>query len=137
MNSILDNLSIGSYQDALDPPPGVTALLCVAEEHQIAESPLLNHKIPIVDMKAIPSEQLQEAVDWIAEHIADHRIMVFCHGGVGRSPSVVVAYLCCTFDYGFGEAVEFVAVRKPRMVTLPNLILRIADLKKPGHVPAA
>ena len=129
VNFILDNLAIGDYQEALHPPPEVTALLCVAEEHDISESPLLTHKVPIVDMKAIPSPQLKEAVEWIIAHINDHRIMVFCHGGIGRSPSVVVAYLCCVLNYGFGESVEFVATRKPRMTIMPNLILRIADVK--------
>jgi protein-tyrosine phosphatase len=127
---ILDNLAIGSYHDALDPPAEITALLNVADEHDVSDSPLVNHKVAIVDMKSIPAAQLKEAVAWIIAHISDHKIMVFCHGGVGRSPSVVVAYLCCALDYGFGEAVEFVAIRKPRMVTLPNLILRIADIKR-------
>jgi protein-tyrosine phosphatase len=49
---------------------------------------------------------------------------------VGRSPSVVVAYLVCVEGYGYGEAVEFVAAKKPYMSTLPNLILSIERLKE-------
>ena len=129
MNWILDNLAIGDFHEALRPPSAITALLCVAEEHPLPPTSLLAHKVPMVDMKSIPLPLLKEAVDWLAAHIGDHRILVYCHGGVGRSPSVVVAYLCCALEYGFGEAVELVATRKPRMVTLPNLILRIADMR--------
>lgn len=130
MKFILDNLAVGDYQEALQPPPEITALLCVAEEHDLENPSLLYHKVPVVDMKAIPAVLLKDAVEWIIEHIEDQRIMVFCHGGVGRSPSVVIAYLCCVHGYGFGEAVEFVATRKPRMSILPKLILRIAEAKR-------
>jgi protein-tyrosine phosphatase len=126
---ILDHLAVGSYQDALQPPAGITGLLNVAEEHDLDQSTLLYHKVPVADMKAIPAPQLKEAVEWIAAHIEDRHIMVFCHGGVGRSPSIIVAYLCCMLGMGFGEAVEFVATRKPRMTILPKLILRIAEVK--------
>jgi protein-tyrosine phosphatase len=127
---ILDHLAVGNYQEALQPPEGITALLNVAEEHDVDESALLYCKVPVVDMKSIPVPLLKKAVSWIAANIEDHNIMVFCHGGVGRSPSVIVAYLCCAHGLGFGEAVEFVATRKPRMSILPNLILQIAEVKR-------
>jgi protein-tyrosine phosphatase len=130
MDFILDRLAVGSYQEALQPPAGITALLSVAEEHDLDQPTLLYHKVPVADMKAIPAPQLKEAVEWIAAHIEDHHIMVFCHGGVGRSPTIIVAYLCCMLGMGFGEAVEFVATRKPRMTILPKLILRIAEVKQ-------
>jgi hypothetical protein len=58
---------------------------------------------------------------------------VFCDGGVGRSPSVVVAYLCSK-GMRFGQAVEFVAMRKPYMSILPNLIesIRKAFVRPPA-----
>jgi protein-tyrosine phosphatase len=127
---ILDNLAVGDYQEALQPPPEITALLCVAEEHDVDHPGLHCHKVPVMDMKAIPVPLLKSAVEWIIANIKTQRIMVFCHGGVGRSPSVIVAYLCCVHGLGFGEAVEFVATRKPRMSILPNLILRIAEVKR-------
>jgi protein-tyrosine phosphatase len=127
---ILDHLAVGSYQEALTPPSGITALLNVAEEHDLTEASLLYGKVPVVDMKSIPAPLLKDAVTWIASHIDDQKIMVFCHGGVGRSPSVIIAYLCCKRGFGFGEAVEYVATRKPRMSILPNLILRIAEVKE-------
>jgi protein-tyrosine phosphatase len=130
MNYILKNLAIGNFEDARDPPTGIDALLCVAQEIDLSHVRCLYYKVPIVDMQPIPEDQLKEAVAFIRDHIEYHKIMVYCNAGVGRSPSVVVAYLCCVQGYGYGEAVEFVASRKPYMSTLPNLILSIEQLKK-------
>jgi protein-tyrosine phosphatase len=130
MNYILKNLAIGSFEDAQDPPTGIDALLCVAQEIDLSHVRCLYYKVPIVDMQPIPEDQLKEAVVFIRDHIKDHKIMVYCNAGVGRSPSVVVAYLSCVQGYGYGEAVEFVASKKPYMSTLPNLILGIERLKE-------
>ena len=130
MNYILKNLAIGNFEDAQDLPAGIDALLCVAQEIDLSHTMCLYYKVPIVDMQPIPEDQLKEAVVFIRDHIKDHRIMVYCNAGVGRSPSVVVAYLACFEGYGYGDAVEFVAAKKPYMSTLPNLILSIEQLKK-------
>ena len=45
MKFILDNLAIGSYEDALNPPSEITALLNVAKEKDI-ETDLLFTKFP-------------------------------------------------------------------------------------------
>ena len=130
MNYILKNLAIGNFEDAQDPPAGIDALLCVAQEIDLSHVRCLYYKVPIVDMQPIPVDQLKEAVVFIRDHINNHKIMVYCNAGIGRSPSVVVAYLCCGQSYGYGEAVEFVASQKPYMSTLPNLIVSIEQLKK-------
>ena len=109
MDFILDNLAIGNYQEALEPPAVISALLCVADERDIYDTTCKYHKVPIVDMQPIPKEQMKNAVEWIKHNTGDHKIMVFCNAGVGRSPSVVIAFLCCVLGYTFGEAVEYVA----------------------------
>ena len=126
---ILENLGIGDYDDALDPPAGIEALLCVAQEKDIRDPQLPYHKVPILDMQPIPAPQLRECIDWIRDHIWKHRIMVFCNAGIGRSPSVIVGYFCCILGYSFGHAVEYVATIKPYMSILPNLIMSIAEVK--------
>ncbi len=133
MDFILENLAIGNYREALVPPQGIDALLCVAEEKEIPMTSVtkhLYHKVPIVDMQPIPAGLLTEAVGWIRENIGNHRIMVFCNAGIGRSPSVVVAYLCCVLGYSFGDAVEYVAKKRPSMSVLPELIETIEETKK-------
>jgi|GEM_PF-158210 len=127
---ILPQLFIGSYTNALDPPAEITALLCVAAELAPPANDRLTGHIPIVDMQPIPADQLRAAVEWIDAHIEHHRILVFCNAGVGRSPSVTIAYLCCALDYGFGQAVEYVATRRPYMSILPDLIHGIAAVKQ-------
>ena len=128
MKFILDNLAIGSYEDALNPPSEISALLNVAKELDI-ETELLYHKVPIIDMQPIPSKPMGEAVEWIRDHIDRYKIMVFCNAGIGRSPSVVIGYLCCVMGYSFGDAVEFVARRKPDISILPGLIRTIEDVR--------
>jgi protein-tyrosine phosphatase len=128
MKFIMENLAIGSYEDALNPPCEITALLNVANEKDI-ETDLFYHKVPIIDMQPIPSEQMKEAVEWIRDHIDRYKIMVFCNAGIGRSPSVVIGYLCCFKGLRFGDVVEFVAKRKPDISILPELIRTIEDVK--------
>jgi protein-tyrosine phosphatase len=130
MDFILKNLAIGNYYEALEPSPDINALLCVAKEKDIHNTKYLYHKVPIVDMQPVPAEQLKEAIEWIKGNIGNHKIMVFCNAGVGRSPSVVVAYLCCLLGYTFGEAVEYVASRRPGMSILPDLIKTVEETKR-------
>ena len=126
MQFILDELAIGSYEEAQQPPSAIDALLCVAAERDVYPGRCKYHKVPIIDMQPIPVDQMCNAIEWIDAAVPNHRIMVFCNAGIGRSPSVVVGYLCCVLGYSFGEAVELVATRKPYMSILPDLILTIA-----------
>ena len=124
MNYILEHLAVGNPVDAQNAHAHFDAFLNVASEVQVeaavfGEKPYL--KVAIDDMKPIPAFRLMEAGEFIDRHINTKRILVFCDGGVGRSPSMVVAYLCSK-GMRFGQAVEFVAQRKPYMSILPDLI---------------
>jgi protein-tyrosine phosphatase len=103
--------------------------LNVAAERDLDSPRATYHKVPMIDMTPIPVEQMKEAVDWIRDQIPNHTVMVFCNSGVGRSPSVVIGYLCCVLGYGFGEAVEFVARKETDISILPNLIRTIENIK--------
>lgn len=126
---VLDELAVGNYEDAIAPHPRISALLNVAAERDLDSPRATYHKVPMIDMTPIPVEQMKEAVDWIRDQIPSHTVMVFCNSGVGRSPSVVIGYLCCVLGYRFGEAVEFVARKKPDISILPNLIRTIENIK--------
>jgi len=132
MHYILNNIAIGQYTEVLEPPAEISALLNVAEEHDIENARILYHKIPIADMRPMPSEQMAEAVGWIKEHSPTYRILVFCNAGVGRSPSVVIGYLCCVLGFGFGEAAEYVARANPNISILPGLIKTIEEVGSRG-----
>lgn len=129
MDFILKNLAIGNATEAWSKPAAVDALLCVAQEVDLPPGCEVIHKVPVVDMQPIPARQIFEAVSWIGRQIADRRILVFCNAGVGRSSSCVIAYLCCCQGLGFGEAVEFVARRRPYISILPNLLLSIEEAR--------
>jgi protein-tyrosine phosphatase len=129
MDFILDNLAVGNRHDAALPDPRITAMLCVAEELEPPAFATIQHKIPVVDMRPLPPEQLVEAIGWIERHIAREQILVFCNAGVGRSPSIAIGYLCCAHGYGFGEAVEHVARRRPQISPLPGLLEVIERLR--------
>ena len=136
MNHILEHLSVGNPVDAQSAIEHFDAFLNVASEVQTDPS-LFGDKtylqVAIDDMKPIPAFRLMEAAEFIDQHINTKRILVFCDGGVGRSPSVIVAYLCSK-GMRFGQAVEFVAMRKPYMSILPDLIesIRKAFVRPPA-----
>jgi len=81
------------------------------------------------DMQPIPPAQLLAAVMWIRREIPRRRVLVFCNAGVGRSPSTVIAYLCCFERFDFGLAVEYVAEKKPYSSILPLLRPTIAEAR--------
>jgi protein-tyrosine phosphatase len=124
MNYILEHLAVGNPRDAENALEHFDAFLNVASEVDVNPSlfiPKPYLKVAIDDMKPIPAFRLMEAAEYIDQHINSKRILVFCDGGVGRSPSVVIAYLCSK-GMRFGQAVEFLAQRKPYMSILPDLI---------------
>jgi protein-tyrosine phosphatase len=129
MDFILDNVAIGEYEEAVSPPPEISALLCVAQERNLSSPNLPYYKVPIIDMRPIPADQLKDAVTWIHRMVsAGGRILVFCNLGNGRSPSVVISYLCCRKNLSFAEAVEMVARKRPNISILPKLILSIEEI---------
>ena len=130
MDWIRPRLAVGRYPEALAPPETVDALLCVAAERDLDPGGRCYAKVPVVDLRPIPVDQLLEAVVWIRDHIAERRILVFCNEGVGRSPSVAVAYLCVAEGLDFHTAVAEVARRRPGMSPLPDLMVAVDGVKR-------
>jgi protein-tyrosine phosphatase len=115
-------LLVGNIEDAARPPAQIGALLLVAEEQHIATpSGLTYAKIPFKEFGEPDASALCQAVDWIEAHIADSRVMVCCRAGMGRSVSVVIAYLCCVEQLTYEEAAKLVLTRRPGGVPLPKL----------------
>jgi len=130
MDWIRPHLALGRFVEAQAPPAAVDALLCVAEEKDLDPGSRAYGRVPLVDMHPIPVDLLVEAVAWIRDHIAEHRILVFCNEGVGRSPSVVVAYLCVAEGLDYHSAVAEVARHRPGIAPLPGLMVDVAELRR-------
>lgn len=68
---------------------------------------------PTPDFHPVDLLELHSIVQWINERVErGYRVLVHCHGGVGRSGMVATAYLI-TRGFEFVEAVMFVRSRRP------------------------
>ena len=136
MHMINKRLLVGNADDAKNPPPQVSAVLMVAEEQNVTvPSRIVYAKIPLKEFGAPTVTSLCEAVKWIEGHVADHRLMVCCRAGMGRSVSVVIAYLCCVEGLSYPDAVKLVLTRRPGGIPLPHLQEIIEELchRRPGR----
>ena len=122
MHLITETLLVGNINDAMEPPAKVGALLLVAAEYTL-EPPnwLLYGRIPFAEFAEADSVSLDRAVSWIEEHLSDHRVMVCCRAGMGRSVSVVMAYLSCVQGMTYAEVLRLVMRRRPGAMPLPKL----------------
>ena len=129
MHMINKRLLVGNADDARNPPPQVSAVLMVAEEQNVTvPSRVIYAKIPLKEFGEPAASALYEAVEWIAAHVADNRLMVCCRVGMGRSVSVVIAYLCCAEGMAYADAVKLVLTRRPGGMPLPRLQESIQDV---------
>jgi len=122
MHLINEFLAVGNAEDAARPARLMTAVLNVAAENQIAPPDGRMYAwIPFKEFTEADPVQLDEAVAWLEQHAEGNRLMVCCRAGMGRSVSVVVAYLCLSKGMPYQEAVEVVSARRPGATPLPNL----------------
>ena len=122
MHLINEYLAVGNAEDAARPARLMTAVLNVAAENQIVPPDGRAYAwIPLKEFAEADPVQLDEAVEWLERHQNGNRLMVCCRAGMGRSVSVVIAYLCLVRDMPYQEAVQVVAMRRPGATPLPNL----------------
>ena len=143
MHMITENLLVGNINDAKEPPVKIGVLLLVAAEYAL-ESPgwLISGRIPFSEYAEAEPLLLDKAVSWVEQHISDNRVMVCCRAGMGRSVSVVMAYLCCVEGMTYEEVLKLVMRRRPGAMPLPNLekaiakvgLLRDARTKRKKHL---
>jgi len=122
MHKITEQLYVGNVYDAAQPPAQIGALLFVASEYDI-ELPggIETGRIPFKEFGEAHARLLAEAVEWVERHVGDHRVMVCCRAGMGRSVSVVMAYLCCVEQMAYADVLKLVTAQRPGAMPLPNL----------------
>ncbi len=122
MHLINKRLLVGNADDARNPPPQVGAVLMVAEEQNVTvPARILYAKIPLREFGEPTAAALYQAVEWIEANLPAQRLMVCCRVGMGRSVSVVIAYLCCVDEMEYPDAVKLVLTRRPGGMPLPRL----------------
>ncbi len=133
MHGITPSLYVGNVDDAKRPPKHIDGLLFVAEEFEISPPRrLIFSKIPLKEFSEADPQDLKHAIEWLERHMEGNRLLVCCRAGMGRSVSVVVAYLCCVSGMAYQEAVLFIKSRRPGATPLPNLestIKRVQELR--------
>lgn len=131
MHMITEKLLVGNINDAKEPPVKIGALLLVAAEYA-SESPswLISGRIPFSEYAEAEPLLLDQAVNWVEQHISENRVMVCCRAGMGRSVSVVMAYLCCVQGMTYDEVFKLVMTRRPGATPLPKLEDAIAQVRR-------
>jgi protein-tyrosine phosphatase len=130
MHPINEYLAVGNAQDAAQPAKFITAVLNVAAENQIAPPNGRTYAwIPLKEYSEADPIQLDEAVAWLEQHEKGNRLLVCCRAGMGRSVSVVIAYLCLVKNMPYQEAVTLVSARRPGATPLPNLEATIVFIR--------
>ena len=149
MHLITETLLVGNINDAKEPPLKIGALLLVAAEYTLKPpSTLLYSRIPFSEYAEAEPLLLDRAVSWVEEHLSSQRVMVCCRAGMGRSVSVVMAYLCCVEGMTYEDVLKLVMKRRPGAMPLPNLeeaitqvrllrAARVQDKKRLGSRPAS
>lgn len=122
MHPINEFLAVGNAEDAAKPAQFITVVLNVAAENQVAPPDGRTYAwIPFKEFAEADPVQLDEAVEWLEQHEKGNRLIVCCRAGMGRSVSVVIAYLCLAKAMLYEEAVKLVSARRPGATPLPNL----------------
>jgi protein-tyrosine phosphatase len=132
MHLINEHLAVGNAEDAARPARLMTGVLNVATENLIVPPVGCAYAwIPFTEFTEADPTQLDEAVAWLEEHDkAGNRLMVCCRVGMGRSVSVVIAYLCLAKGIPYQEAVQEVCARRPGATPIPNLEATIHVVRK-------
>jgi len=122
MHKITEQLFVGNVYDAVQPPAQIGALLFLAGEYDIVlPEGIETGRIPFKEFGEANAQLLADAVEWVERHVTDNRVMVCCRAGMGRSVSVVMAYLCCVQQMAYSDVVKLVMTRRPGAMPLPNL----------------
>jgi protein-tyrosine phosphatase len=131
MHHVTDSLLVGNLEDAKNPPPFIEAMLLLAAEYDITPPDgMIFARIPLIEFGQATPQQVHEAVAWLERHAPNKKIMVCCRAGMGRSVSMVIAYLCCVQGMPYQEALILLKTRRPGATPLPDLEATIQSVQQ-------
>jgi len=136
MHHVTDSLLIGNLEDAKKPPSFIQGVLFLAAEYDITPPDgVLFTKIPLIEFGQATPKHVYEAVAWLERHAPTKKVMVCCRAGMGRSVSMVIAYLCCAQGMPYQEALHLLKTRRPGAMPLPELettIRQVIEMRQIG-----
>lgn len=122
MSKIIDNLYIGSLEDAKKNKPRCDIILNVCEDElDYAKNAEIIIEIPMKDNSKF---KIEKYFDWTSDFIdnvinnLDKKLMVNCYAGISRSVSIVCCYLIDKFGISYEDAINI--VREARPIADPN-----------------
>lgn len=136
MHFVTETLLVGNVDDAQKPPPYVNGVLFLAQEFTIKPPKGVAYEfVPLQEFGEASPGDVKKAVDWLEQHAPSKRLMVCCRAGMGRSVSMVIAYLVCVKGMTYADAVQLLKARRPGATPLPNLERTIATVQRmrQGH----
>jgi len=130
MHFVTPSLIVGNLEDAQQPPSFVSNVLFLAAEHPIAPPTGVTFEcVPLMEFQEADPATVRRAIEWLERYESNGRVLVCCRAGMGRSVSVVIAYLCCVKGMHYLEAVELLKSRRPGATPLPNLKQTIEQVR--------
>ena len=130
MHVIMESLLVGNHSDAQEPPPFITAVLWAALDPKVSPPKgVLFGRLPLREYTEADPIDIDAGVDWLCRQFPTQCVLVACRAGVGRSVSLVIAYLCCVKGMSYEKARQFVLERRPGATPLPNLEYTIEKVK--------
>ena len=137
MISYVDHqLYIGEQADAESPPDLITAVLWTAGDIQLTPPPnIVFAQVPFKEFTEPDPIDVELGVSWLARHLPEHHILIACRVGFGRSPSLIIAYLCCIHGISYQEACDLVLKKRPGTTPLPYLAPIIEKLTAASTLP--
>lgn len=121
MDQITSHIWLGDSGAARDyntlKKEGITATLNVAIDLDTSDyygPDVLRCKRGLIDGPGNEQADFDKAVQLLIELLAEgHKVLVHCHAGVSRSPSVVAAHIAKTTGNSFQYALDFVGEKRP------------------------
>jgi len=128
MKFVTETIAIGNSSDAIAPGDGIKAILNVAFDLDVSgegHPKYQRHKVGLIDGPGNSKFKMMSAVLCLLSLLdEDHRqkILVHCHSGHSRSPSVVAVVLALAQGISVHKAYDYIKALKPDIVPHQALI---------------
>ena len=127
MDFVLDNIAIGSYEDAINlsalEDHDITAVLDLTIETSYSLPPsILKLKVPMEDCMPMNHEHIRMALRWLRAVAEERKVLVHCLAGISRSTTMVLCYLYEEHGLSFQDGYTLVKSKRDRAQPHPALL---------------